>query len=140
MQEGTHIVCDELDTLVVMDQITRDGFDSGIPGLVFPEEYMRVVPMGAKHDEEGLFEEAHTLKKELSRVPLLSTQDRVFTDCRMMIVVLNEERHADCVLLWNRQHMVRAFFEFYREGGNVNTNVLRTHRDKGETSSKKGEV
>jgi hypothetical protein len=123
-----------------MDQITHDGFESGIPGLVFPESYMLVAPMGVKHDEEGLLEEDHMLKKELSRVTLLPTQDRVFTDCRMMIVVLDEERHANGVLLWNRQHMVRDFFEFYREGGNVNTNVLRTHRDKGETSSKKGEV
>jgi hypothetical protein len=43
MQEGTRIMCDELGTLVVMDQITRDGFESGIPGLVFPEAYMLVV-------------------------------------------------------------------------------------------------
>ncbi len=99
IQEGTHIVCDELDTLVVMDQITRDGFESGIPGLVFPEVYMLVVPMVAKHDEEGLFEEAHTLKKEISRVALLPAQDRVFTECRMMIVVLDEERHGDGVFL-----------------------------------------
>jgi hypothetical protein len=88
-----------------MDQVNRDGFESGIPGLVFPEAYMLVVPMGAKHDEEGLFEEVHTLKKELSRVALLPTaQDCVFTDCRMMIELLDEERHTDGVLLWNRQH------------------------------------
>ena len=58
MQEGLRIVCDELDTLVVMDQITRDALESGLPGLVLPEAYMLVVPTGDKHDEDGVFKEA----------------------------------------------------------------------------------
>jgi hypothetical protein len=88
MQEGLRILCDELCTLVVMDQITRDGFASGIPSLVFPEAYMLVVPTDAKHYEDGLFKEDHRVKKELSRVVLPPAQDRVFTDCRMMMTNL----------------------------------------------------
>jgi len=45
-------------TLVVMDQITRDALESGVPGLVLPVPYMLVVPTGDKHDEDGVFKEA----------------------------------------------------------------------------------
>ena len=47
-----------------------------------------VVPTDAKHYEDGLFKEDHRVKKELSRVVLAPAQDRVFTDCRMMMTDL----------------------------------------------------
>jgi hypothetical protein len=39
------------------------------------------------HEEDGLFRTAHMLKKELNHGVLPPSQDRVFTDCRMIIVV-----------------------------------------------------
>ena len=57
-----------------------------------------------------------------------------------MIVVMDEGRYTDSVHLCTRQHMMKGFFKFCREGGKVNKNVLRTDRDKGETRSKTGEV
>ncbi len=99
-----------------------------------------MVPTDTTNYEDGLFKEAHRVKKKLSRVVLPPARDRVFTDCRMMIVVMDEGRHTDGVLMYNCQHLMKDFFKFYREGGKVNKNVLRSDRDKGETSSKTGEV
>jgi hypothetical protein len=110
--EGLRILCDELTTIVLMDENTLDGFKCGFPSVVFPEPYMFVVPTHSKHFEEGLLREAHRVKKEQSLGVLPPARDRVFTDCRMIIVVLDEGRHVHVVLLWNRQHMIKDFFKF----------------------------
>ncbi len=95
---------------------TDSNFDW--PSLVFPEPYILVVPTDTTNYEDGLFKEAHRVKKKLSRVVLPPARHRVFTDCRMMIVVMDEGRHEDGVLLYNCQHLMKDFFKFYREGGN----------------------
>jgi hypothetical protein len=46
--EGLRILCDELTTIVLMDENTRDGFKCGFPSVVFPEPYMFVVPTHVK--------------------------------------------------------------------------------------------
>jgi hypothetical protein len=119
-----------------MDQITRDAIESGIPGLELPEAYMLVVPTGDKHDEDLVFKEAHTLKKKLSEGVLPPSQERAFTDCIMMIVVLDEERHAKKALHDNRKWMMTDFFKFYKEGGKANINVLRAQKEKGPKERK----
>jgi hypothetical protein len=76
---------------------------------------MLVVPTGDKHDEDGVFKEAYTLKKALSRGVLPPAQVRAFTKCTMMIVVLDEERHVKKKLQDNLKWMLTDVFKFYKE-------------------------
>ena len=102
-------MCNELSTLLLMAESTRNGFTNGFPTVdtvVFPEAYMFVVPTDSKYFENGLFRKGHRVKKEQSLGVLPPARDRVFTDCRMMITVT--------ILLWNRQHMIKDFSKFYR--------------------------
>jgi hypothetical protein len=124
------------DISVVMDKITRDA--TGIPGFVLSEPYMLVVPPGDKHDEDSVFKEAYTLKKQLSKGVLSHAQERAFRECTMIIVVLDEDRHARKKMQDNRKWMLTDIFKFYKERGKSNINVL--YKEKGQTGHKKGEV
>ena len=100
---GLRRVCVETGTIVIMDQVTHDALETGVPGLVFPEEYMLVVAECERHAEENLFKAAHALKKDLSRGVLSPARERVFRECTMMIMVLDEERHSKKALEVNHK-------------------------------------
>jgi hypothetical protein len=69
MQEGLHMLCDEFDTIVVMDQITRDVIETGIPGFVLSKSHILVVPPGEKHDDDSVYQRTYTLKKDICNRP-----------------------------------------------------------------------
>jgi len=93
-QKGFDMICKRLGIVVFMDQFTRDALDTGMPGLVLPEDCLLVVPASAKHDEDSVYRAAEALKKKLSLGEVSPARERVFTECVTMVMILDEERHA----------------------------------------------
>jgi hypothetical protein len=65
MLEGVRILFKQLDSVLIMDKTTQYNFVSAYPSVVFPPEYVLVVPKDTMHEEQEVYNAACALKRKL---------------------------------------------------------------------------
>ncbi len=55
MMEDMCILFNQLDSVLIMDEITQDDFVNAYPSVVFPPEYVLEVPKETMHGEEEVY-------------------------------------------------------------------------------------